>query len=77
VRAKSGLNKAIFDQGWFEFRRPLEYQLNWNGGMLIKVPARRTRVRQRTDTARVMLGQCTHCARFEPVLGAPCERAAA
>ncbi len=22
VRAKSGLNKAILDQGWFEFRRP-------------------------------------------------------
>jgi putative transposase len=21
VRAKSGLNKAILDQGWFEFRR--------------------------------------------------------
>jgi len=27
VRAKSGLNKAILDQGWFEFRRQLDYKL--------------------------------------------------
>ena len=38
VAAKSGLNKAILDQGWFEFRRQLEYKLNWNGGMLVPVP---------------------------------------
>src|SRR5690625_3513854 len=30
LRAKSGLNKAILDQGWFEFRRQLEYKLAWN-----------------------------------------------
>ena len=42
VRAKSGLNKSILDQGWFEFRRQLEYKLNWNGGMLIAVPAHHT-----------------------------------
>ncbi len=40
--AKSGLNKAILDQGWFEFRRQLEYKLNWNGGILIPVPAHHT-----------------------------------
>jgi putative transposase len=33
VRAKSGLNKSILDQGWFEFRRQLQYKLSWNGGM--------------------------------------------
>ena len=33
VRAKSGLNKAILDQGWFEFRRQLDYKLFWKGGM--------------------------------------------
>jgi putative transposase len=38
VRAQSGLNKAVLDQGWFEFRRPLECPLNGNGGRLIKVP---------------------------------------
>nr|WP_296751407.1 hypothetical protein [Thioalkalivibrio sp.] len=26
VRAKSGLNRSILDQGWFEFRRQLDYQ---------------------------------------------------
>ncbi|MDD2728965.1 transposase [Malikia sp.] len=42
VRAKSGLNKAILDQGWFEFRRQLDYKLAWNGGLLIVVPAQNT-----------------------------------
>ncbi|VWC59969.1 RNA-guided endonuclease InsQ/TnpB family protein [Burkholderia lata] len=44
VRAKSGLNKAILDQGWFEFRRQLEYKLAWNGGWLVAVsPANTSR----------------------------------
>ncbi|MEC5212409.1 putative transposase [Polaromonas sp. CG_9.5] len=42
VRAKSGLNKAILDQGWFEFRRQLAYKLGWNGGTLVAVPAHNT-----------------------------------
>ena len=42
VRAKSGLNKAILDQGWFEFRRQLEYKLGWNGATLVAVPAHNT-----------------------------------
>lgn len=42
VRAKSGLNKSILDQGWFEFRRQLDYKLAWNGGHLIAVPPRNT-----------------------------------
>ena len=42
VRAKSGLNKAILDQGWAEFRRQLDYKLAWNGGHLIAVPAQNT-----------------------------------
>ncbi len=42
VAAKSGLNKAILDQGWFEFRRQLEYELNWNGAILVPVPAHYT-----------------------------------
>ena len=42
VRAKSGLNKAILDQGWFEFRRQLAYKLDWKGGQLIAVPPQNT-----------------------------------
>ena len=42
VRAKSGLNKAILDQGWFEFRRQLDYKLAWNGGWLVAVPPQNT-----------------------------------
>ncbi|MDC7713724.1 transposase [Vogesella sp. LYT5W] len=42
VRAKAGLNKAILDQSWFEFRRQLSYKLAWQGGHLIAVPPRNT-----------------------------------
>ena len=42
VRVKSRLNKAILDQGWFEFRRLLDYKLAWNGGWLIAVPPANT-----------------------------------
>ena len=42
VRAKSGLNKSILDQGWFEFRRQLEYKQAWLGGAVLAVPPRNT-----------------------------------
>ena len=42
VRAKSGPNKSILDQGWFEFRRQLDYKLASNGGWLVAVPPRNT-----------------------------------
>ncbi|HAD31876.1 MULTISPECIES: RNA-guided endonuclease InsQ/TnpB family protein [Methylophaga] len=42
VKAKSGLNKAILDQGWYEFRRQLDYKLAWNGGQLVAVPPQNT-----------------------------------
>ena len=37
VRAKSGLNKSILDQGWSEFRRQLEYKMAWKSGWLVAV----------------------------------------
>jgi putative transposase len=42
VRAKSGLNKAILDQGWHEFRRQLTYKAAWQGGTLVAVPPQYT-----------------------------------
>ena len=42
VKQKSGLNRAILDQGWGEFRRQLDYKVAWNGGVLVAVPAHHT-----------------------------------
>jgi len=42
VKAKSGLNRSILDQGWFEFRRQLEYKQDWRGGWVIEVPPENT-----------------------------------
>ncbi|HAV8513488.1 TPA: IS200/IS605 family element transposase accessory protein TnpB [Escherichia coli] len=38
VRAKSGLNRSILDQGWYEMRRQLEYNQLWRGGQVLAVP---------------------------------------
>ena len=38
VRAKSGLNRPILDQGWYEIRRQLEYKQLWSGGQVLAVP---------------------------------------
>jgi putative transposase len=54
VRAKAGLNKSILDQGWYEFRRQLEYKLLWRGGLLVLVNPRYTS-QQCSD--------CGHCER--------------
>ena len=42
VKSKSGLNRSILDQGWFEFRRQLEYKQSWLGGEVIAVPPQYT-----------------------------------
>ena len=42
VKQKSGLNRAILDQGWGEFRRQLAYKMAWSGGMLMTVPPHNT-----------------------------------
>ena len=42
VKAKSGLNKSILDQGWGMVVNMLEYKQQWQGGLLIKVNPRYT-----------------------------------
>ena len=42
VKQKSGLNKSIIDQSWFETRRQLEYKQLWLGGEVIAVPPQHT-----------------------------------
>lgn len=37
VAAKSGLNKSILDQGWYEFKRQLDYKSHWRGGIAVEV----------------------------------------
>lgn len=37
VKAKSGLNRSILDQGWHTFKNLLQYKLDWSGGELIVV----------------------------------------
>lgn len=42
IKAKSGLNRSILDQGWAEFRRQLEYKQAWRGGEVLAVPPQYT-----------------------------------
>jgi len=44
VKAKSGLNRSILDQGWGIFRTQLDYKQDWNGGMLLAVPPHNTSI---------------------------------
>jgi putative transposase len=54
VKAKSGLNKSILDQGWGMMVNMLEYKQHWQGGLLIKVNPRYT-----SQTC----SQCQHVAK--------------
>ena len=42
VKQKSGLNRAILDQSWYEFRRQLDYKSQWQGGFVVAVPPQNT-----------------------------------
>lgn len=37
VKAKSGLNKSILDQGWYRFKQFLSYKSQWMGGKLVEI----------------------------------------
>jgi putative transposase len=70
VRQKSGLNRAILDQGWGAFRIMLAYKLAACGGRLIDVPAACTSqtcaacgvvdAASRQDQARFVCTGCGH-----------------
>jgi putative transposase len=72
VRQKSGLNRAILNQGWHIFEALLSYKLKERGGELMKVPARHTSQtcsacgavdsRSRKNQAHFV---CTSCDHFE------------
>ncbi len=49
VNQKRGLNRSILDQGWFEFRRQLDYKQQWAGGLVIAVSRAATPVRTCPD----------------------------
>ncbi len=44
VRAKSGLNRSILDQGWSEFRRQIIYKQQWRGGEVVFVNPKNTSI---------------------------------
>ncbi|MGH8320010.1 MAG: RNA-guided endonuclease InsQ/TnpB family protein [Steroidobacteraceae bacterium] len=77
VRAKSGLNRSILDQGWFEFRRQLEYKLAWSGGILIAVAPQNssrqcpacghTAAANRTTQERFHCVECGYCENADRV----------
>ena len=38
AKAKSGLNRSILEQGWYEMCRQLEYKQLWRGGQVLAIP---------------------------------------
>lgn len=42
VKAKSGLNRSILDQGWHMFQTYLEYKMKYSGGQVIYVDPKNT-----------------------------------
>ena len=44
VRAKSSLNKAILDQGWYTFAQQLVYKQGWLGGEVLFIPPKNTSI---------------------------------
>lgn len=72
VKAKSGLNRAILDQGWGMFAEMLRYKLAERGGELIEVPAAYTSqtcsccgVIDKTSRKDQSTFECTACGHAE------------
>lgn len=56
--AKAGLNRAILDVGWAEFRRQLDFKCRWYGSRLIVVPPQFTSQDCSACGARTNVGAC-------------------
>jgi putative transposase len=72
VKAKSGLNKSILDQGWGNFRRMLEYKQSWLGGTFVKVDPKNTSRRcficghtEKGNRTKQELFKCLKCCHTE------------
>jgi len=42
VKAKSGLNRSILNQGWYLFQKLIEYKMFWSGGKVVYVDPKYT-----------------------------------
>jgi len=70
VKAKSGLNRSILDQGWHMFQQYLSYKLNWRDEELILIPPKNTSLtcricghiakENRINQAKFQCIQCGH-----------------
>jgi len=77
VKAKSGLNRGILDQGWGLFSSMLDYKLEELGGQLVKVPPHHTSQicpccnhqakENRTTQSRFVCKSCGHTANADDV----------
>ena len=56
--AKAGLNRAILDVGWYEFRRMLAYKTTWYGSCLVVAPPQFTSQDCSACGARTNVGAC-------------------
>jgi putative transposase len=72
VKAKSGLNRAILDQGWYEFRRQREYKQQWKGGRVVAVKPAYTSIecsechhREKESRRTQSEFRCVNCAHEE------------
>lgn len=72
VKAKSGLNRSILDQGWYTFQNLLSYKLDWRGGRLILISPKNTSIKCRIcghiameNRAVLEEFQCVNCGHTE------------
>lgn len=72
VKAKSGLNRSILDQGWYTFQNLLSYKLDWRGGRPILISPKNTSLKCRIcghiakDNRAVLEEfQCVNCGHTE------------
>ncbi|MBU2598737.1 MAG: transposase, partial [Actinobacteria bacterium] len=72
VKAKSGLNRAILDQGWSMFKDFLSYKMYWYGGDLILINPKNTSIKcsicshiAKENRESLIKFQCVKCKHTE------------